>query len=484
MRRAGVLLHITSLPSPYGIGDLGREAYKFVNFLKENKLKLWQVLPLNPTSNETGNSPYSSYSLFAGNYILIDPEDLVEKGLLEEKELKTFPPGEIDYPEIYRYKEQILRKAFRRFKKGELFEEFVKENEHWLEDFALYCALREATGNHWFQWEEDLKRREPKALEKAKEELKEEINFHKFTQFLFFKQWEKLKRFANRNGIHIIGDLPIYPSYGSADVWANPNLFKLDKELKPKFVAGVPPDFFSPTGQLWGNPVYNWEEHRKENFRWWISRIRHNLRWFDYLRLDHFRGYVAYWEVPYGEKTAEKGRWVKAPAKEFFKTLMAFFPNNPFIAEDLGFITDDVRYIRKLFNIPGSRVIEFGFYPDGGEHLPHNCGGDTVLYTSNHDLPPLKGWFEDAPDEVKRNLFKYIGRRLNEEEIAREVIRFSLISAARFVIIQMQDILNLGKDARMNIPGKPFGNWKWRMDKNYGTNTEWIGELVELYGRG
>jgi 4-alpha-glucanotransferase len=483
MRKAGVLLHITSLPSSHGIGDFGKEAYKFVDFLKKNKLILWEILPLNPTSPDKGNSPYSSYSLFAGNYVLIDPEGFVKKGLLEEKDLKTFPPEDINYSEIYRYKEKILRKAYKRFKKGELFEEFVNENKRWLEDFALYCALWKETGKHWFQWEEELKRRESEALEKAKKELKEEIEFYKFSQFVFFYQWKKLKKYANGKGIHIIGDLPIYPSYESVDVWVNPHLFKLDSELKPKFVAGVPPDFFSPTGQLWGNPVYNWEEHKKENFSWWIYRISHNLNWFDYIRLDHFRGYVAHWEVPYGEKTAENGKWVKAPAKEFLKTLLSYFPQNPFIAEDLGFITDDVRYVRKLFKIPGSRIVEFGFYPDGEEHLPHSCGNDIVLYTSNHDLPPLKGWFQNAPNNVREKLFKYLGRELEEEELVKEVIRFSLLSGAKFVIIQMQDILNLGNEARMNVPGKPFGNWKWRMDKNYQHRGRWIKELIELYGR-
>jgi 4-alpha-glucanotransferase len=307
MRKAGVLLHITSLPSSHGIGDFGKEAYKFVDFLKKNKLILWEILPLNPTSPDKGNSPYSSYSLFAGNYVLIDPEGFVKKGLLEEKDLKTFPPGDINYSEIYRYKEKILRKAYKRFKKGELFEEFVNENKRWLEDFALYCALWKETGKHWFQWEEELKRRESEALEKAKKELKEEIEFYKFSQFVFFYQWKKLKKYANGKGIHIIGDLPIYPSYESVDVWVNPHLFKLDSELKPKFVAGVPPDFFSPTGQLWGNPVYNWEEHKKENFSWWIYRISHNLNWFDYIRLDHFRGYVPIGRSPTGKKRRKTG---------------------------------------------------------------------------------------------------------------------------------------------------------------------------------
>ncbi|AAC06897.1 4-alpha-glucanotransferase [Aquifex aeolicus] len=483
MRLAGILLHVTSLPSPYGIGDLGKEAYRFLDFLKECGFSLWQVLPLNPTSLEAGNSPYSSNSLFAGNYVLIDPEELLEEDLIKERDLKRFPLGEALYEVVYEYKKELLEKAFKNFRRFELLEDFLKEHSYWLRDYALYMAIKEEEGKEWYEWDEELKRREKEALKRVLNKLKGRFYFHVFVQFVFFKQWEKLRRYARERGISIVGDLPMYPSYSSADVWTNPELFKLDGDLKPLFVAGVPPDFFSKTGQLWGNPVYNWEEHEKEGFRWWIRRVHHNLKLFDFLRLDHFRGFEAYWEVPYGEETAVNGRWVKAPGKTLFKKLLSYFPKNPFIAEDLGFITDEVRYLRETFKIPGSRVIEFAFYDKESEHLPHNVEENNVYYTSTHDLPPIRGWFENLGEESRKRLFEYLGREIKEEKVNEELIRLVLISRAKFAIIQMQDLLNLGNEARMNYPGRPFGNWRWRIKEDYTQKKEFIKKLLGIYGR-
>lgn len=484
VRKAGILLHITSLPSPYGVGDLGGEAFRFVENLKEAKQKVWQILPLNPTEEKFGNSPYSSTSLFAGNYLLISPEWLYKKGLLkrEDLEVKDFPEERVDYPRVYEYKERLLRKAFERFKPDCEFEKFLLENSYWLEDYSLFQALRVKTKREWYEWEEPIKFRKEEALKKAREELKEEVLFWKFVQFVFFEQWFELKNLANSKGIKVIGDLPIYPSYASVEVWRFPEIFKLDEDLKPLFVAGVPPDFFSETGQLWGNPVYNWEKLREANFFFFVDRIKHNLKMFDILRLDHFRGYIAYWEVPYGEKTAVKGRWVTTPYWDFFKRILSEFSVENFIAEDLGFITDEVRYVREKLDFVSSRVLQFAFYEKNSEHLPHNLDKNTVLYTGTHDNAPLKGWFEELSQSAKENLFNYLGKELNPENVSKELIRLCYSSVAFLVVVPMQDILNLGKEATMNIPGKPFGNWEWRMKRDYEI-PEWLVLFVETYGR-
>ncbi|WP_038057400.1 4-alpha-glucanotransferase [Thermodesulfobacterium hydrogeniphilum] len=477
VRKAGIFLSISSLPSSFGIGDFGEEAYNFVDFLKNSGQSIWQILPINPTSEKFGNSPYHALSLYAGNYILINPEKLHQEGLLNKEELKdipSFPKEKIEYKKIYKFKEMLLRKAYNRFKPDWEYEKFCQENKDWLEDYAFFEALRLKTDKEWKEWDEDLKKRKSSAIKSAKEKLKEEIGFIKFIQFIFFKQWFALKNYANSKGIHIIGDLPIYPAYESFEVWKNPKIFKLDKELKPCTVAGVPPDYFSKTGQLWGNPVYNWRKLKETSFEWWIKRIEHNLKLFDFIRLDHFRGFIAYWEIPAGEKTAVNGKWIKAPAEEFFERILKTFPSAGFIVEDLGEITEDVKYIKNKFDFPGMKVLEFAFYKSKSPYLLHNCERNSVIYTSTHDLPPVKAWFKKLDKKYKEKIFKYLGKKIKEREISWEMIRLAYMSRSAFVIIPMQDILSLGEEAIINTPAKPFGNWEWKMSKNYFSS-----ELIE-----
>lgn len=495
-RGSGILLHITSLPSPYGIGDLGPWAYKFVDFLSETKQSFWQILPLNPTSGAFGNSPYSNPSAFAGNSLLISPDLLVEDSFLSTSDIggdPSFPHERIDYAAVTEYKHKLFSIAYENFKKKRAkdyeFERFARENACWLDDYALFMSLREHFNRiTWSDWPDDIRNGNKSAIKACKEKLNDRILMKKFFQYIFFKQWFCLKAYCKDKNIRIIGDVPIYVNYDSTDVWTNPQIFKLNDNKRLAFVAGVPPDYFSKTGQLWGNPVYRWNALRESGYSWWIKRIEHNLRLFDVIRLDHFRGFVAYWEVSAGEETAINGRWIDVPVEDFFSTLCKRFPFLPIIAEDLGLITPDVREIMNRFEFPGMKLLIFAFGDDfpNGTYLPHNYTKNCVVYTGTHDNNTVKGWFTtEARPEDRKRLFKYIGREVREENIHWEFIRLAMMSVANMVIIPMQDILGLGEEAKMNLPSTSNGNWRWRLLPNQITHSlvKELREMTETYGR-
>jgi 4-alpha-glucanotransferase len=469
-RASGILLHVTSLPSAFGVGDLGPAAERFLEFLAANGLSVWQILPLNPTEAVYQESPYHGASAFAGNPLLISPERLVEDGLLAAADLDgrpDFPEGTFAAAEARRFKETLLGRAYENFRAdGGAFEEFCGAQAYWLEDYALFEAVKARLGGAWDRWPAGLARRDRGALAEARRDLADAVRRAKFEQFVFSRQWTALKRRAGALGVRIMGDMPIYVDYASADVWAHPGLFKLDAGMRPAAVAGVPPDYFSATGQLWGNPVYDWDRARATGYEWWLRRVGHNLALFDAVRIDHFRGLVAYWEVAAGEKTALNGRWVEAPADDFFGRLRERVGAPALVAEDLGIITDDVREVMARFGFPGMRVLLFAFGPDFATHpynpanYPRNC----AAYTGTHDNNTARGWFEEeATEEQKRILFEFIGREVRAEEVPGELIRKLLASAAETVIIPMQDVLGLGAEARMNTPSTVSGNWRWRL---------------------
>ncbi len=474
-RGSGLLLHISCLWSDFGIGDLGHSAYRFVDMLAESKQSYWQVLPLNPTNAINGNSPYSSVSAFAANTFFISPELMLKDGLIEKKDFglfSGFPSERVDYLKVYEAKIKIFDAAFEKFKlkdKKTKFDLFCKENELWLEDYAVFIVFKKVFGGRiWTQWPKEIRDRAPEALNRLKEEYQDEIEKEKFLQYLFFRQWEALKEYANKKGVRIIGDIPIYVTYDSVDVWTNPSIFKLDEEKNLKYLAGVPPDYFSQTGQLWGNPVYDWEVMKQEDYKWWMWRVDHNLKIFDKVRIDHFRGFVDFWQVPAGEKTAINGEWQKAPAKDFFNTLLKKYPDVPIIAEDLGVITDEVREIMKYFGFAGMKILLFAFYEDLKTHpyLPHNYTANCVAYTGTHDNNTVRGWFEnELKAENREKLFTYLGREVPEDELHWELIRILMESKANTVIFPVQDILGLGQEGRMNLPGVAQGNWQWRLSK-------------------
>ncbi|MBI4846268.1 MAG: 4-alpha-glucanotransferase [Candidatus Omnitrophica bacterium] len=471
---SGILLHISSLPSPFCVGDLGDEAYKFVDFLADCGQKYWQILPLNPTSAINGNSPYSSASAFACNYIFISPRKLIEKGLLEKEDIKNEEVVSIDkvnYEKAYELKNRICDLAFSRFVKGKeffLYNEFCRKNKYWLDDYASFIVFKENFGYRvWSDWPQEIRDREKKALTKLKVKLKEKIEREKFLQYLCFTQWHELKMYANKKGVKIIGDIPIYVTYDSVDAWTNPDIFKLNRDKKLDFVAGVPPDYFSKTGQLWGNPVYDWDALKKNKYKWWIKRVEHNLKLFDLARIDHFRGFVDFWEVPSGEETAVNGKWQKAPALDFFNVLLKRFPGLPIIAEDLGIITEEVKDVMKFFKFPGMKILIFAFGEDLIKHpfLPHNYTENCVVYTGTHDNNTIKGWFEfEARIEDKNRLVEYIGHKVLIDKIHWEFIELAMKSIAKVVIFPLQDVLGLGGESRMNIPGVAGGNWQWRLN--------------------
>lgn len=495
-RGNGILMHISSLPSPYGIGDLGPGAYAFADFLVETRQCLWQILPLNPTSTSHGNSPYSSFSAFAGNPLFISPdllftEDLISMSDLDE--LPSFPDDKVNYEAVTEHKNKILGRAFERYMENigrdYEFERFCVENELWLDDYALFISLKDHfNGIAWCDWPEDIRDRCEDAVREWSERLKERILKEKFLQYLFFKQWHLLKNYCNERNIKIIGDLPIYVCYDSCDVWTNPCVFKLNGEKRPDFVSGVPPDYFSETGQLWGTPVYSWSALKEDGYTWWIKRIGHNLKLFDTLRLDHFRGFVAYWEVPAHETTAMNGRWVDAPVYDFFDTLVRHFPSLPFIAEDLGVITPDVREVMNTYEFPGMKLLIFAFGEDmpANPYIPHNITKNSVVYTGTHDNNTIKGWFSgEASHDDKIRVFKYMGKILDEERSHLDFIRHAMMSVANTSIIPMQDILGLGEEGRMNTPSVCDGNWRWRLrhkDITLSIKKE-LTEMTEIYGR-
>ncbi len=494
-RGSGLLLHVTSLPSVHGIGDLGPAAYAFVEFLVKTRQSYWQILPLNPTAPMYQHSPYSGLSAFAGNPLLVSPELLVQENYLEGEDIASppqFPNERVDFPTVTAHKKHLLHVALNRFKKrtdkGD-YERFCAENSDWLDDFSLFAALRDHFREpSWDRWPRALRDRKPEAMTEMGKVLQERIEGEKFFQFLFFKQWDALKRFCHSSGIQMIGDIPIYVAHGSADVWVNPECFKLNQRKRPSMVSGAPPDLFFKTGQVWGTPVYRWEAMRKTGYAWWCRRLEHNLRLHDFVRLDHFRGLVAYWEVPAGRKTGAAGHWVEAPATDFFNVLFRMFSCLPMIAEDLGTITADVREVMSRFGIPGMRpLIEaFSGNPAGSIAAPHHVERHSVAYTGTHDFNTVRGWFEnEATPKNKEDLFRYLGRPVSAQEVHWEFIRLAMMSAADTVIIPLQDVLGLDGRARMNRPATLSGNWEWRYSAE-GLTPSIAGKLrdmTELYGR-
>lgn len=472
-RAGGILLHPSSLPGPYGIGDLGPQAYRFVDWLDSTGCKLWQVLPLGPTGY--GDSPYQCFSAFAGNPYLISFDALIEEGLLTEDDfanLPEFPPSRVDYGQLIPWKLELLQKAFSRLtsaskKFREEFGKFRVDNASWLDDYVLFMSLKEANGGGpWSDWDESLRKRVPTAIEEARAAHQEDILRHSFYQFLFFRQWHKLRTYANEQDIKIIGDIPIFIAYDSADAWAHPDLFFLDEDSLPTVVAGVPPDYFSKTGQLWGNPLYRWDVHKKSGYAWWLERFRSVLNFFDLVRLDHFRGFAGYYEIPYGAPTAETGQWMTGPGKDFFMTVSRAFGGKdngtlPIIAEDLGVITPDVVELRESFHLPGMKILQFGFTGPDNPFLPHNYSANCVAYTGTHDNDTALGWFESAPEEERKFALRYLNR--DGSDFAWDLIRGVWSSVAVYAIAPMQDVLSLGTEARMNFPSRLGGNWEWRM---------------------
>ena len=495
-RGSGILLHITSLPSHYGIGDLGPSAHRFADFLAEARQCYWQILPLNPTGTAYGNSPYSSYSAFAGNPLLISPDLLAQDGLLDHDELEEpplFPEKGVDYEAVTQYKARLLDRAYQRYRSrlsgDREFKSFCRDNAEWLEDYSLFMTLRACFREIvWSEWPGELRDRKEEAIDRWKIQCPEQIEKEQFFQYLFYKQWAALKRYCSSKNISIVGDLPIYVNYDSADVWAHPEIFKLDDERRPTVVAGVPPDYFSATGQLWGNPVYRWDALKATEYAWWIRRVSHNVRCFDKVRLDHFRGFVACWEISAAETTAIHGQWVKAPADDFFTALVKYFPDLPIFAEDLGVITADVREIMERFRFPGMKVLLFAFGNDlpANPFTPHNYGRNFVVYTGTHDTNTARGWFNNEANSGERErLSAYIGREVSEEQVPWELIRLASISVADTAIVPMQDLLGLGEEARMNRPATTKGNWEWRLMPEQITPSlaAQLAELTRLYGR-
>ena len=481
-------MHITSLPGAYGVGSMGKDAFDFIDFLYEAGQKCWQILPLTPTGY--GDSPYQSCSAFAGNPYLIDFSLLIEQGLLTRSQLEAFSWGEnaekVDFFLQYQNKLSALRLAFQAFENWKALDGFCLKNSNWLSDYALYMALKAENENKpWYQWPEKEKFRQPEALYQARTRLKEEIRFYSFVQYLFFTQWENILQYAHEKGISVIGDTPIYVPLDSCDVWAEPELFQLDAQLKPTKVAGVPPDAFSADGQLWGNPLYRWDILKKDNYRWWMRRLQQAAKLYDVVRLDHFRAFEAYWAVPYGAQTAKDGAWEKGPGMDFFRAVQKQLPDLQLIAEDLGFLTQEVFDLRDEMGLPGMRVLQFAF--DSREpslYLPHTYIENTVCYTGTHDNMTLCQYLEEAPPETLAYATEYMG--LNEKEgLAQGVIRTALSSVSKLCILQMQDFLDLGEEARMNFPGTMGNNWTWRAKKACFTPdlARKMRRLTRLYGR-
>lgn len=496
-RGAGILLHVSSLPSPYGVGDIGPGARVFLDFLAKSGQSCWQILPLTPTSVFIGNSPYSSDSAFAGNPLLISPDLLVRDGWILREELgepAEVDPAKADFAAATAFKERLFQAAFARhvheLPRMELFIRFRAENASWLDDYCLFKSIKLSLGGvSWTRWPAELRDRDPEALAERQEALAGKILKEAFIQFLFAEQWTRLRAYASSLDILIIGDAPIYVTQDSADVWANQHLFKLGPDREPTHVAGVPPDYFSRTGQRWGNPVYDWEEHSKSGYAWWIRRLGHNFRLYDFVRLDHFRGFAGYWEIPAKEKTAENGVWVDAPGVSFFRSLLSHFPVLPILAEDLGVITPDVRELRDGFGFPGMKILQFAFGHGVGENrdAPHNHVENAVVYTGTHDNDTSLGWFlNDAGEQGRRVLIDYLGREVSEAEVPWAMLRMCYMSVARIAVAPMQDVLGLGSEARMNTPSVAAGNWSWRMGAEHLTDelADRLKALAELFGRG
>lgn len=491
-RRSGILLHPTSLPGPYGVGTLGQQAFHWVDFLSSAGQRLWQVMPLGPTGY--GDSPYQCFSAFAGNPYLINLEQLVAQGLLNEGDLKSAPEFSelsVDYGSVISFKLEMLGKAFQHFstsatqEQWQRFEAFCRDHVNWLEDYALFMSCKEAHGGQsWNHWDEGIRARKPEALALWKEKLSNSIQKQKVWQWLFFEQWRAVRAYANSKDIKIIGDIPIFIAYDSADAWANPELFYLDQAGNPTVVAGVPPDYFSETGQRWGNPLYRWDAMQKQNYNWWIERIKATLELVDIIRVDHFRGFAAYWEIPASEPTAVKGKWVAAPGAELFRAVREALGDLPIIAEDLGIITPDVEKLRDEAGFPGMKVLQFAFAADASDpYLPHNYIQNCVVYTGTHDNDTTKGWYIQAPEKERDYVRRYLAR--DDTNIAWEFMRLAFASAADTAIVPLQDVLGLGSEARMNTPGLASGNWSWRF--KWEQVPYWIApqlkDMAAVYGR-
>jgi 4-alpha-glucanotransferase len=488
---SGILLHPTSLPGPYGIGDLGPAAYDWLDALARAKQSWWQVLPLGPTGY--GDSPYQCFSAFAGNPNLISPDLLVQEGLVEwhDVERADFPIDMVDYGKVIGWKDRLLNRAWENFQRGRVgalqqpFESFRAAHAHWLDDFALFMAIKEAHGNgSWLEWPRELVLRQREALGRARRELAQAIGSHEFRQFLFARQWRGLVDYAHSHNIRIIGDLPIFVSGDSADVWAHRELFRLGEDGRPTVVAGVPPDYFSATGQLWGNPLYDWQALAPTGYAWWLARLRATLEQVDVIRLDHFRGFEAYWEIPADQPTAETGQWVKGPGADFLSTVRDELGGLPLIAEDLGIITPEVEALRDDFALPGMRILQFAF---GGavenRFLPHNYERNTVVYTGTHDNDTTRGWYAALSEAEAHFLRRYLAR--DASDVAWDLIRLAWMSVADRAIVPLQDVLDLGTEARMNLPGRPAGNWRWRFRREMLTQhvLDRLRDMTELYGR-
>lgn len=493
-RASGILLHPTSLPSRFGIGELGIEAYRFIDFLAESSQQLWQVLPLGPTGY--GNSPYASFSAIAGNPLLISLEQLQEQGLLADEDFATlpeFPVDRVDYDLVIKTKTPLLIQAWKNFKTNaspiqhKEFTAFCDSKANWLDDYALFMALREAhEGASWHTWERNISKLHPEVLEEWRQRLEGEVLFHKFLQFEFFRQWSKIKEYANSKKIQIIGDIPIYVAHDSADVWSHPDLFCLDEQTgEPSLMAGVPPDYFSETGQLWGNPVYKWDKLQEDNFGWWVQRFESLLEYVDIIRIDHFRGFESYWAVKQGETTAINGEWIKAPGDEFFQILNKELGKLPIMAEDLGIITPEVEALRDRFDFPGMKILLFAFGggPDN-PYMPFNYERNFAVYTGTHDNNTTIGWFNQISEYEKENVLRYLGC-ISPEGVNWDFIRLAFSSVANQAIIPMQDILGLGGEAQMNFPSKAEGNWEWRYPSDALTDQlrDRLKSLTYTYGR-
>lgn len=491
MRKSGILMHISSLPSDYGIGKMGKAAYDFVDFLSASGVKCWQILPLSPTS--FGDSPYQSFSVYAGNPYFIDFDTLRQEGLLKKSDYQNVKwqdnPNAVNYSRIYENCFKILKQAYKVYRRdiSKKYNSFVEENKHWLDDYALFMALKfKNNGKPWYEWDKKLSQRNPQALKKAAGDLKKDIEFFKFIQFKFFGQWQNLKKYANDKGVEIIGDMPIYVSYDSVEAWALPELFLFDKHKKPIDVAGCPPDDFSATGQLWGNPLYNWEYHKNSNYDWWTQRLKFSSEIYDIVRIDHFRGFESYYTIPYGNETAEIGEWRKGPGAELFKTVQDKLGSLNIIAEDLGFITDDVREMLAAVGYPGMKVLQFAFGEGGkSEHLPHNFdNSNCIAYTGTHDNETLKGWVNSASSDTLKYAMSYFNVK-KKKELPKNIIKAAWGSVAKIAVAQMQDFLECDPSGRMNTPSTAEGNWQFRAKESQFTEKleKKILKLNKMYNR-